>query len=186
MATYLPTSPNASRNVEPPTTVGGAIDDADGHHARVRAPLARALTFAGIGGGSTVLYLLLYLALAPALRPQGANAVALLLSTVANTAANRRFTFGVRGRNALAAHHSAGLAVFGLGLAFTSAALALLHLATDPGRMAEIAALVGANLVVTVLRFLALRWIFSNTDRAVDSGRALSRTDRTPTPAEDF
>ena len=47
---------------------------------------------------------------------QAANLLALLVTAVANTAANRRFTFGVRGRGSAARHQLQGLAVFGLGL----------------------------------------------------------------------
>ena len=52
---------------------------------------------------------------------QAANLVALLLTAIANTAANRRFTFGVRGRRRRGPRTSSqGLVVFGLGLALTS------------------------------------------------------------------
>ncbi len=43
-------------------------------------------------------------------RRAGANAVALALTAVANTQANRRFTFGVRGRQDLVRHHLSGAA----------------------------------------------------------------------------
>ena len=61
---------------------------------------------------------------------QPANLVALLLTAVANTAANRRLTFGVSGRAGAGRHQVQGLAVFGLGLALTSGSLALLHAAS--------------------------------------------------------
>src|SRR6266545_1985703 len=91
-----------------------------------------------------------------------ANAGALLASAVANTAANRRWTFGVRGGRARLRHHLEGLAVFGLGLALTSGALWLLDLvAGDAGRAAEMAALLAANAAATLLRFILLRsWVF--------------------------
>jgi glycosyltransferase involved in cell wall biosynthesis len=85
-----------------------------------------------------------------------------LVSTVANTAANRRFTFGVTGRADVWRQHLEGLVVFGLGLAMTTGALALLERTTpDPGRAAELAALVAANAAATLLRFVLLRsWVF--------------------------
>ena len=43
-----------------------------------------------------------------ALGAAGANAVALAITAVANTAANRRLTFGVRGREGLVRHHARG------------------------------------------------------------------------------
>ena len=55
---------------------------------------------------------------------QGANLVALVLTAVFNTAANRRLTFGVRGRDGVAASQLRGFVVFGVGLALTSGSLA--------------------------------------------------------------
>ena len=51
----------------------------------------------GIGVLSTIAYALLYLALVPLIGALGANAAALAITAVANTAANRRLTFGVKG-----------------------------------------------------------------------------------------
>ncbi|MFJ9133547.1 glycosyltransferase [Streptomyces sp. NPDC102256] len=123
---------------------------------------AQLLRFAGIGVVSTVGYVLLYAALRPVTGPQAANAWALLVCALANTAANRRLTFGVRGGGGALRHQVKGLAVFGLGLALTSGSLAALHRwAQAPGRAAEIAVLVGANLAATLLRFALLRtWVF--------------------------
>ncbi|CAI7979094.1 Glycosyltransferase involved in cell wall bisynthesis [Frankia sp. Hr75.2] len=116
--------------------------------------------FASIGVASTVAYLIVYVALRGWLGPLGANLVALLLTAIANTAANRRLTFGVRGIGARS--HVEGLVVFGIGLALTSGALTGLHaLDDDPGRGVELAVLVIANLLSTVLRFVAFRvWVF--------------------------
>ncbi len=118
--------------------------------------------FAAIGVISTLAYLLLFVLFHPFMGAQLANFLALALTAVANTAANRRFTFGVRERAGAGRHQLQGFGVFLLGLAITSGSLALLH-ATAPnaGRLAELAVLVGANLVATVLRFLLMRgWIF--------------------------
>jgi putative flippase GtrA len=112
---------------------------------------------------STLAYLLLYLLARPALGPQWANAMALLLTAVANTAANRRFTFGVSGSDGVGRHQLQGLVVFGLGLALTSGSLATLHaLVPTPARLLEVGVLVGANALATVLRFVLLRvWVFN-------------------------
>ena len=64
--------------------------------------------------------------------PQPANLVALLLTAVGNTAANRRLTFGVRGAAGLVRHQGQGLAVFLLGWALTAGALAWVHAAGPP------------------------------------------------------
>jgi putative flippase GtrA len=126
-------------------------------------PLPRQLArFLAVGVASTLAYLLLYLGLRTALPAQPANAVSLLATAVLNTAVNRRFTFGVRGRPDLARHQAQGLLAFGAGLALTSAALAALHAAVPrPARAAEVAVLVGANLAATVIRFVIYRhWVF--------------------------
>jgi putative flippase GtrA len=115
-------------------------------------------SFAAIGIASTVAYAFLYLVLRPLMSAQLANAAALLLTAVANTAANRRLTFGVRGRAGATRHQVQGLLVFGAGLAVTSLALRLVPQAPT---YVEVCVLMLANLLVTVARFLAMRlWIF--------------------------
>ncbi|MEU1362040.1 dolichyl-phosphate beta-glucosyltransferase [Micromonospora zamorensis] len=114
--------------------------------------------FAAVGVASTLAYLVLFVATRGALGAQPANLLALLLTAVANTAANRRLTFGISGRRHAGRHHLQGLLAFGLGLALTSGSLAVLHaLHAAPARPVELAVLVAANLAATVLRFVLLR-----------------------------
>jgi putative flippase GtrA len=96
--------------------------------------------------------------------PLPANALALLVTAVANTAANRRLTFGRRGRAGAAAHHLGGIAVFAAGLAITSAALASLGaLDAHPGRVVELTAVLAASAVATIARYMVLRrWVFGS------------------------
>jgi putative flippase GtrA len=124
--------------------------------------LRQAVRFTVIGVASTIAYLLLFVALHHAVGAQAANLLALLLTAVANTAANRRFTFGVRGAVGAARHQIEGLVVFGIALAITSGSLAVLHLMmSQPHRAVELAVLVGANLTATAIRFVLLRgWVF--------------------------
>ncbi|OKK18166.1 glycosyl transferase [Streptomyces sp. CB00455] len=133
-----------------------ALPGVDGGLAR------QLLGFCAVGALSTLLYLLLYSAFRAGTGPQLANAGALLLSAVANTAANRRLTFGVRGRDRAVRHQAQGLVVFGIGLALTSGSLAALDAAAAaPAHSTELAVLITANLAATVLRFLLFRaWVF--------------------------
>jgi putative flippase GtrA len=126
--------------------------------------LGQMVRFAGVGAMSTLAYLALYLLARPGLGAQWANAVALLLTALGNTAANRRFTFGVSGASGAGRHQLQGLVVFGLGLALTSGSLAALHaVSAAPPRLVELGVLVTANLAATVLRFVLLRvWVFGH------------------------
>jgi putative flippase GtrA len=114
--------------------------------------------FAAVGVLSTAAYLLLYLLARGTLGAQAANLVALLVTAVGNTAANRRFTFGVTSRAGAVRDHVAGLAAFAAGLALTSGSLELLQASSSqPTRFAEISVLVVANAAATLLRFVVLR-----------------------------
>jgi len=137
-----------------------ALRDASGFPA---ARLPRQLaSFLAIGAVSTLGYVLLFLLLRLAMPVQAANALSLLVTAVANTAANRRVTFGIRGREQAAGHQLKGLTGFAVGWALTAGALAGLHAATaHPGAALEVTVLVVANLVATVLRFVLFRsWVF--------------------------
>jgi putative flippase GtrA len=120
------------------------------------------ISFVTIGVASTLAYGLLFLGLRTGFGAQSANLIALLITAIGNTAANRRLTFGVSGRAGVARHQVQGLLVFAFGLGLTSGSLALLD-AVAPGasRPVELGVLVVANLAATVLRFLLMRvWIF--------------------------
>ena len=78
-----------------------------------------------------------------------------------NTAANRRFSFGIRGRDNALRHQLFGLGVFLFGWVVTSGALFVLHtVAPDATKHIELMILVIANLVATLTRFVGLRWVF--------------------------
>jgi glycosyltransferase involved in cell wall biosynthesis len=139
-------------------------------------PVAR---FMGIGVLSTLAYAVLFVALRPLLGAAGANAAALALTAIANTAANRRLTFRVRGRAHLLRHHLRGALVFVLTLALTNGALAVLHgLDATPARWLELSVLIAASLTATISRFIALKtWVFART------GRLQGRDDHARIPA---
>ena len=127
-------------------------------------PVAR---FLGIGVLSTLAYALLYLLLRSPLGAAGANAVALAVTAVANTAANRRITFRIRGRHRLVRQHAMGFVVFMLTLGLTNGALGVLHaLDAAPTRWLELTVLVLASLVATITRYVALKtWVFTRARR---------------------
>jgi putative flippase GtrA len=119
------------------------------------------LSFSAIGVLSTAVTLLLYAMFRSAMDPLVANLLALIITTMVNTEANRRFTFlGSHGSSGRV--HLQGLIVFGLYYAFTSIALLVLHSAVaGPSRWLELMVLLGASLVGTAGRFVLLRgWVF--------------------------
>ncbi|MGA4993242.1 glycosyltransferase [Nonomuraea bangladeshensis] len=130
-----------------------------------RAELPRGMArqlprFAVVGVVSTLAYLALYSLLRPVIPPLAANALALLVTAVANTAANRRFTFGVTGSAGALRHQFEGLIAFLVGLSLTSGTLALLPAQVPHG--VELAAVIAANAAATLVRFLLLRvWVFN-------------------------
>ena len=120
---------------------------------------SRVLRFTAIGVVSTLCYALLFLGLRDWLAAAAANAIALSLTAVGNTAANRRFAFGVRGRDGLLRQHILGGLVFLLALGLTSGALVALHAAvTRPSRLVEVVVLVAASAAATVGRYLCFHW----------------------------
>jgi glycosyltransferase involved in cell wall biosynthesis len=172
------------------------IDDSDSRVDVVATALADLRGIARLGGGrqlarfiavgavSTVAYVLLYLALRGLMAAQAANALSLLVTAVANTAANRSFTFGVRGRRHAVRDQIRGLLAFGAGLLLTSGALAALQAVSPrPGRAAEVTVLAGANLLATILRYALYRsWVFRGRQRPPHPGRPGSPAGLTAQP----
>jgi putative flippase GtrA len=127
-------------------------------------PVAR---FAAVGVASTIAYALIYLVLRGPMGAGSANALSLALTAVANTAANRRLTFGVQGRRGLVRQHAAGAGVYAITLGLTAGALGVLHgVAPGASHTVEVAVLVAAGLVATVTRYVALKtWVFAAARR---------------------
>ncbi|MFZ6990513.1 glycosyltransferase [Curtobacterium sp. RRHDQ66] len=129
--------------------------------------VGQVLRFGAIGVASTIAFAVLYALFRPAIGAQTADFLALLVTAIGNTALNRRFTFGVRGRSGAGRHHVQGLVVFGIAWAITSGSLVVLH-AAAPGSShgAEIAVLTGANLLATLVRFVLFKaWVFRTRRR---------------------
>jgi len=126
---------------------------------------------------TTIAYAALYLLLRTWLTAVPANALALAVTAVANTQANRYFTFGLRGRRGLVRQHAAGALVYLLALALTGGALAVLQaLDPHPARGIEVIVLVLASAFATVSRYFALRsWVFARRLRAAKALRPVTR-----------
>jgi putative flippase GtrA len=161
----------------PQLRVPALAGPASGHRGSGRGTsgelLLQVVSFALVGIASTIAYVLLYLLFRNAMSAQAANVLSLLVTAVANTAANRRLTFGISGRLHAARHQLKGLIAFGIGLALTSGALAALPTSS---RGLEVSVLVAANLVATVIRFVLYRtWVFGeshpSSDQPTPNGR---------------
>jgi putative flippase GtrA len=94
--------------------------------------------------------------------PVAANIVSYFIAAIANTGANRRFTFGVRGSRRAIRHQLEGGVAFLVGLTVSTSGLAIVHaMAPDATWVAEVGALLGFNLFAAVIRFVLLRaWVF--------------------------
>jgi putative flippase GtrA len=119
--------------------------------------------FASIGAVSTVVFGALFWVLAGPLGAVGADAVALVVCALANTAANRRLTFALRGRVHRARHYTAGVALAALPFLLTLVALGGLTAAGVDGLLPRLVALTVVNGAATLGRFVALRrWVFGS------------------------
>jgi putative flippase GtrA len=122
---------------------------------------SQVVKFASIGVVSTVVFAVLFALLDGPLGPVAADVLALLVCAFANTAANRRLTFALRGRAGRVRHYAAGTALGLLPLGLTLAALGLLSVAGAPSLTVTLVTLTAANLLATAARFLLLRnWVF--------------------------
>ena len=119
------------------------------------------LMFAAIGVLSTLAYGLIYAALREAASAHVSNLLALAITALANTQANRHCTFGVRGRAGLVADHLGGLAALGVALTISSASISLLQLTVPtPGVTLEFAVLAFGNVIAAIARFALPRlWL---------------------------
>lgn len=124
-------------------------------------------SFIAIGVASTVAYLVIYAALRVVLPSYAANTIAMAVTAVANTAANRRFTFEVHDASDSdrLAHQIKGGVAFLISLGLTNGGLWLLHASVSkPAHWVEMAVLVVANLVATATRYILMRlWVFKKS-----------------------
>lgn len=148
---------------------GASTLSPDGRPATIARRVARGLgrevlVFGAIGIVSTATYSVLYLLFRTATDATAANALALGITAVGNTAANRRLTFGIRGGSSMLRDQVGGLLALAVALAITTASVSLLAaVAPHAGHLVELAVLVVANALATMTRFVLLRsWIVTH------------------------
>ena len=119
------------------------------------------LRFAGVGAISTLGYVFLFVAWRPMLGVLGANAVAMAIATLFNTAVHRELS---QGRDGLLGPGRMLLVVaslYAISLALTTGALLAAGAAAPGALVPELVAITAANALAAVFRFGVLRaWIF--------------------------
>jgi glycosyltransferase involved in cell wall biosynthesis len=122
--------------------------------------------FAAVGVLCTLAYAGLFWLLRETFPATVSNSIALVVTAVANTAANRRVTFGVRGSDRLLRDHAGGLVAFAIALVLTNVAILMLNaLAPGASLRVEIAVLIAVNVIATGARFLILRTLLFHLRR---------------------
>ena len=141
--------------------------------------------FASIGIVSTILFAALFVALSGPIGRFGADIVALTICSLANTAANRRLTFSLRGRSGRARHYSGGLALAALPLALTLLTLLALAAAGSTSLLTALIALTAVNGFATLARFVLLRsWVFRADTNALSSRSSQPTRISSPTASQ--
>ncbi|HEX6361023.1 GtrA family protein [Actinophytocola sp.] len=113
--------------------------------------------FAAVGVVNTALSLAVYLLFRTVLSATAANVLATVLTTIAGTSANGRVTFG---GSVHMRHHVKSMAVTGLGVVITTAAV---DMVVGAGQLAELAVLIVASAVAGAVRFVLMRhWVFGS------------------------
>lgn len=129
----------------------------------LRFPVIRQLIrFTAVGIVCTATSLALYALLRPLLGPQLANAAALIITSVMNTALNRRLTFKITDQRRAAQDHLNGLVLILVALIITGGSLGVLHwLRPDATVADELLTTTLSGFLATAVRFTLLRhWIF--------------------------
>jgi putative flippase GtrA len=129
----------------------------------LRYPLVRQLIrFTGVGIACTITSLALYAFLRPWIGAQPANAAALVLTSLMNTALNRRLTFKITESKRMKRDHLNGLIVILVALVLTGGSLGVLHWLNPDANVAdELWTTTLSGFAATAVRFTLLRhWIF--------------------------
>ncbi len=117
--------------------------------------------FASIGAVSTIAFAVLFAFFVGPLGILGADIASLALCTLANTAANRRLTFAVRGRTGRARQQARGLAVALIPFTLNVLALGVLAAAGVGSLAGFVVALTAVNVLASLAKFTLLQsWVF--------------------------
>jgi putative flippase GtrA len=133
------------------------------HGGLLRYPVVRQLLrFTGVGVVCTVTSLGLYAVFRPWVGSQPANAAALILTSLMNTALNRRLTFKINGQHRMKRDHLNGLIVILVALLITGGSLGVLHWINPDATVSdELWTTTLSGFLATAVRFAMLRhWIF--------------------------
>jgi putative flippase GtrA len=128
-----------------------------------RYPAVRQLIrFTGVGVICTASSLALYALLRQWIDPQLANAAALIVTSVMNTALNRRLTFKITSNRKRTQDHLNGLILIVIALVITGSSLGILHGVHPAATVSEeLWTTTLSGFVATAVRFTLLRhWIF--------------------------
>jgi putative flippase GtrA len=119
------------------------------------------LRFAGVGLISTLGYLFLFVAWRPLAGALGANALALAICTVFNTAVHRELARGADGQPRRGRYAGIVVGLLATSLSLTTLGLLGADLMSSTSLPLEMAAVTVGNAVASVLRFAVLRaWVF--------------------------
>jgi putative flippase GtrA len=133
------------------------------YHGILRFPAVRQLIrFTGVGVICTASSLALYALFRQWVDPQFANAAALIVTSVMNTALNRRLTFKIVSNRKRAQDHLNGLILIAIALVITGSSLGILHAVHPAATVSdELWTTTLSGFVATAVRFTLLRhWIF--------------------------
>lgn len=129
----------------------------------LRYPVVRQLIrFTGVGIICTGTSLALYALFRTWMGPQLANAAALIITSLMNTALNRRLTFKITGNRKRTRDHLNGLIVIAVALVITGGSLGVLHAFRPDATLTEdLWTTTLSGFFATAVRFTMLRhWIF--------------------------
>jgi glycosyltransferase involved in cell wall biosynthesis len=138
------------------------------HRARSNEVAAdQLMRFAGVGVVSTLGYLFLFIAWRPLFGAFGANAIAMAIATLFNTAVHRELSRTADGQARRGRLFVVASGLFLVSLGLTTLGLVVAQWIAPGALMAQLIALTVANLIAAVFRFAVLRsWIFRPSVRA--------------------